>query len=190
MKIVIKQNKIKIFGSRYTAFQGEKKLFVIQRLFLSLFPIYKIVDYLTGERIGIIQNKLFALRGSAIISIPTGAFNFEQESVRSMKYRCEEINGFASSYELNGNSGFTGSITKNNVQIGEWVKNKLVFFEGDTYELELDFDADILLIACTIVLMDKFRISIKIGGDIGWELGNIGKDLQTRNSNWLPKEKN
>jgi uncharacterized protein YxjI len=190
MKVFVKQDKITIFGRRYVVYQDKKKLFTIQRLWLTPIPKYVITEYSSGERIGRIQNKFLTLRGNAVISIPNGNFKFEQESINSMKYTCKVIGKETDNYDLKGHKGFTGSIYKNKEQIGQWNKNQFVIFDGDAYEIDLDFDSDILLIASMMVLVDTYRISVTVGGDIGWEIGNIGKELQKENTNWSPKENN
>jgi len=189
MKIFVKQDKITIFGRRYVIYQNNNKLYTIRRLWLTPLPKYVINEYSSGRKIGKIQNNFFSFRGNAMISIPSGQFKFEQETFNSMKYTCKRISEKNEEYELIGNKGFTGSIYKYKEQIGQWDKNKFIIFDGDAYEIDLDFDVDKLLIASIIVLIDTYRISVTVGGDIGWEIGNIGKGLQKGESNWTPKEK-
>lgn len=188
MKVFVKQDKITIFGRRYVIYQNEKKRFTIRRLWLTPIPKYVITEHLSGIKIGMIRNKFLSLRANAVISIPSGDFKFEQESIKSMKYTCIATTKETEKYNLKGHKGFTGSIYRNNEQIGQWNKNRFVMFDGDAYEVDLDFDADIVLIASMMVLVDTYRISLTVGGDIGWEIGNIGKALQKRNTNWSPKE--
>ena len=189
MKIFVKQDKITLFGRRYVVYQNKKKLYTIRRLWLTPIPKYAITEYHSGKRIGRMQNKFLSFRGNAVISIPSGQFKFDQEAIYSMKYSCKRIGGMTEEYKLKGNKGFTGSIYKDKEQIGQWDKNRFVIFDGDAYEIDLDFDSDKLLMATMMVLIDTYRISVTVGGDIGWEVGNIGKDLKRRKSNWTPKEK-
>ncbi len=190
MKIFVKQDKITIFGRRFVVYQNKKKLYSIRRLWLTPIPKYVIKEYSSGKIIGRMQNKFLSFRGNAVISIPSGQFKFDQEAISSMKYSCKRIDGEAEEYNLKGNKGFTGSIYKDKEQIGQWDKNRFVIFDGDAYEVDLDFNADKLLMASMMVLIDTYRISVTVGGDIGWEVGNIGKGLQKRKSNWIPKENN
>lgn len=190
MKVYVKQDKITFFGRRYVVFNGKKKILVIRRLWLTPIPKYKITEYATGKELGKMQNKFLSFRGNANITLPNGTFKFDQESINSMKYECNSLADPSTHYQLQGNKGFSGSIYKDKNQIGQWNKNQFVIFDGDAYELDLDFDADIPLIASMMVLVDTYRISVTIGGDIGWEVGNIGKGLKSRKTNWKPKEKN
>lgn len=190
MKVFVKQDKITIFGRRYVVFKGKKKILVIRRLWLTPIPKYKITEYDSGKVIGRMQNKFLSFRGNANIFLPNGSFKFDQEGFNSMKYECKPLADPNVTYQLRGNKGFSGSIYKDKKQIGQWDKNQFVIFDGDAYELDLDFDADIPLIASMMVLVDTYRISVTIGGDIGWEVGNIGKGLNSRKNNWKPKEKN
>lgn len=175
MKVYVKQDKITFFGRRYVVFMGRKKVLVIRRLWMTPIPKFKITEYATGKELGTMENKFLSFRGNANISLPNGTFKFDQKSINSMRYECRSLVDSPTQYLLQGNKGFSGSIYKDNHQIGQWNKNQFVIFNGDAYELDLDFDADIPLIASMMVLIDTYRISIKIGGDIGWEVGNIGK---------------
>ncbi len=179
MKILVKQNKITIFGRQYNVYQNKKKLFTIRRLWPTLIPKYVITENPSGKRIGGIQNKFLSLTANAMISLPSGEYKFNQEGMNSMNYTCSNSTKEGSDiFNLSGNKGFSGSIYKNKEQIGKWNKNQFVFLDGDSYEIDLDVDSDILLIASMMILVDTYRISVIIGGDMGWEIGNIGKGLK------------
>ena len=188
-KVFVRQDKISLFGKSYLVSQNKKKLYVIQRQWLTIPPKFTIAQYISGKKIGEVNCKFFSFRANAEISISGERYKFEQESVSSMKYDCRKTTDPFNEYRLIGNQGFGGSIFLDKKQIGQWSKNQFVVFDGDVYELDLDFDANIPLIASMIVLMDNYRISVKIGGDLGWEVGSLGKGLKPKKTDWKPKEK-
>lgn len=188
MEIVIKQNMFSFFGRKYIVSEKRKKLFSIRRMWLMPLPKYKIKDLRTKKVIGTIQNKFLYFRAHARIVLPSGKFAFEQESMGNKKYSCKQLEGALDQYKINGHEGFECSIFKNENQIGRWSKNQLVLFDKDTYEIELDYDADIALIAAMVVLVDTYSMSVTIGGDFGWNI-SLGKKQSKRKSGWMPKVK-
>jgi hypothetical protein len=187
MKIFVKQDKITIFGRRYVIYEGRRKIYSIRRLWLTPIPKYVIKDSKADQKIGSIRNRFLAFKGDAVISIPNGSFKFDQDGFGSMKYSCKSISNPNEIFELRGHKGHDGSIFKNKEKVGEWCKNKFVIFDGDAYELDLNSDIDSLLMSVLIVLIDTYKISVTVGGDIGWDVGNIGKNLKKKKSGWQPK---
>lgn len=189
MKILIKQDRISLFGRFYTVYKDNKKLYSIWRVWLNPIPKYIITEYPTENKIGSIRGKFFSLRANATISIPSGDYQFEQKKLTVMQYFCKSINEGSDLYKLAGTKGLGGSIYKNEKQIGKWDKNRFVILDGDVYEVDLNDDVDILLIFSMMVLVDTYRLSITVGGDlIGWEVGNISKGLQHTRDKWSPKQ--
>ncbi len=191
MKVYVKQDKISFFGRRFIVYENQLALYSIKRRWLVIKPKYNITDYQTGEKIGTLENKLGSFKANALINLPNATFKFDQpEGLNSMFYKAFNLGEENLNFVFRGNKGYSGSIFLNKQQIGQWQKNKLVIFDGDTYELDLDYDTDILFMGCSMVLIDTYRISITVGGDIGFEIGNIGKGLGRRKKRWKPKKGN
>lgn len=190
MQILIKQDKIPFFGRRYVVIKERRKLYEIRKAWPNPIPAYKISEFQSGKVIGNMQNKFLSLRAHAALLLPSGEYTFEQASIGAMSFECVRTSPAPqSTYKLQGAKGLTGAIYQDGEQVGQWDKNRFVVLDGDNYVVDLDFDADIPLMALMMVLVDNYRISVSIGGDIGWEVGNMGKGLQESKSDWKPKEK-
>jgi uncharacterized protein YxjI len=188
MEIFIKQNMFSFFGRKYIVYANGEKRYSIRRLWLTPLPKYKIKDSRTNTVIGTIQNKFLYFRAHAKIILNSGNYAFEQKSLGSKKYSCKQLEGAMDQYEIKGHEGFECSIFKNENQIGNWTKNQLVIFDKDIYEIHLDYDAQIPLIAAMVVLVDTYSMSVTIGGDIGWNI-SLGKKQSKKKSGWKPKVK-
>ena len=188
MIVNVNQRMWTLFGRKYiVSIDGEKK-YEIERRAFSAKGVYEIKDYDTLKEVGIFRNKLMSLKADTEIIIGEKEFHFKQESVKSMKYFCENINAPEEKYLIQAHHGHTTSIFKNQNQVAWWDKKRFVILEGNKYKIEMNFDEDPILFSAFAVLVDNYRISITIGGDIGWEMGNMGKGLTNRNENWKRKK--
>lgn len=67
--------------------------------------------------------------------------------------------------------------------------NDFVGLGGHKFQIALNYDENPILISAFIVLVNTFRISITIGGDIGWDVGNMGDGLTYYDPNWKAKSR-
>lgn len=186
MNVLVKQKMWTLLGRKYiVSVEGEKK-YIIERVPFVIKPEYEIKDYETCKVIGTIINKI-KIRADATIIIDNKEYELVQEKLNKMTYHCidkkQNVN-----YTIQGNHGVYVSTYKNDEQIGYWKKKSFVILSGNRYDMEINFDEDPILISAFAVLVDNYRISVTIGGDIGWELGNMGKGLTEFDSNWKPKK--
>ena len=185
MNVLVKQKKWTLLGRKYiVSVEGAKK-YIIERVPFVIKPEYEIKDYDTWKVIGKIKNRI-KLKADAIISIGNKEYELVQEKLNKMTYHCISKQPKVK-YTIKGNHGAYVSTYKNNEQIGYWKKKSFVILSGNRYDMEINYDEDPILISAFAVLVDNYRMSITIGGDIGWELGNIGKGLTEFNPNWKPK---
>lgn len=188
MIVNVNQKRWTLFGKKYIVSVNKEKKYKIEREAFSLSSVYKVKDYETSKEIGEFHNKLRSIKANAEIIIGNKRYSFIQDSVRSMKYICEEEKKLSGKYVIQANRGYSTSIFKGQIQVGQWIKRSFVILEGNKYQIEMNFDEDPILFSIFAVMVDNYRISITIGGDIGWELGNIGKGLTNKNENWEPKK--
>lgn len=188
MQIRIKQNKLSIFSNTYRVFRDGEVLFKLTRINFIPIGFFSIKDGKTKEKIGQIRNKVLSLRGNAKISIPNGNYHFTQKSIESNFYKCENLSDKNDLIFIERYKGFNGAIFKNELQIGFWKKNQFVVLDGDNYELKLSADVDLALISAMMVLVDYYRFSLIIGGDIGFEIGNSGNEVPKQIKYWKPKD--
>ena len=189
MKVYVKQRKITLFGNKYIVYKDDRELYVVRRILLSIKRKYEISQYYTGQTIGTIENGLLSFKANATVSIPSGKYKVVQKSFNSLKFKCRNQDSSHSEIEMKGSKGYSGNIYENSKQIGRWNKNKFIVFHGDAFEMVLDYDVDLELMIALMVIVDMFRIQIKIGGEIGWDTGNIARGLERGNTVWRPKEK-
>lgn len=184
MNVLVKQKIWTLRGRKYIVSVADKKKYIIEDVPFSLTE-YEIKDYKTWKVIGSIKNKI-KFKADAIITIRNKEYRFTQEKFNKMTYQCSDKQT-KHQYTIQGNHGVWISIFKNNEQIGFWKKKSFVILSGNKYDLLMNFDEDPILLSSFAVLVDNYRISIKVGGDVGWELGNMGKGLTEFNANWTPK---
>lgn len=186
MKIILEQDFGSIFGSRYNVYIRNRKRFRIKKtLFTSDF---RIIDLVSEEVVGEIVNESFSMKIAAKITLPNGVFQMNQPEFNAMQYLCKKHDS-DDVYKLFGFEGYGGGIYFNKTQIGQWNKNNLVFFDGDVFQIEVDYDVNVLLMVSMMVLIDQFRTSVKVGGTFGFDLGNFGEDLRKPQKHWKPKRK-
>ncbi len=188
MQLKVKQSKISFFGRRYTITKDGRNLFIIRRLILTAIPKYVIENYNTGKKIGTFKNKFLSFKASAVIRIDKNQYSFVQKSFTSSEFQCQQHQNGDDLFQIKSHEGFQYSIWENNQQIGLCKKNNWQILDGDVYDIDLNFDADVALLAAMIVLVDNYRFSIKIGGDISLDVGNFGKNLLKPDTTWLPKD--
>ena len=186
MNVLVKQKRWTLLGRKYIISIQDEKKYIIERVPFSIKPEYEIKDYETWKLIGTIKNKI-KLKADAIIKIGDSEFEFKQEKLNTMTYNCiDKIAG--DEFLIQGNSGDNISTFKNNKQIAFWIKKRFVILDGNRYDMTMDYDANPILLGSFAILVDNYRMSVTIGGDIGWELGNMGKGLTEFNKNWKPKK--
>ena len=186
MNVLVKQKKWTLLGRKYIVSVKEEKKYIVERISFSIKPEFEIKDFETWKLIGTIKNKI-RFKADAIIKIGEREFEFKQEKLNTMTYNCiDKTND--DKYLIQGNSGNNVSAFKNGEQVGYWKKKSFVILEGNRYDLVQNFDDDPILLSSFAILVDNYKMSIRIGGGIGWELGNMGKGLTLFNENWVPKK--
>jgi len=186
MRIIIEECTVSLWGREYWVTKDKQIIYRIRRSMLSAKPKFVIIDDCTEKKIGTFQNKLLSLKADAIIRVPSGSYKFDQKEINSMTYTCQQLSGGEANYRVQGHKAFCGSIFKNEKQIGYWKKNKYSFFNNDFYDVDLDGDADVLLMAAMTVLFDSYRISAGLG--FGFEMDNMGKGVTSYKSDWTPND--
>jgi len=186
MNVQVKQKKWTLLGRKYIVSVENEKKYIIERVPFVIKPEYEIKDYETWNVIGTIKNKI-KFRADAIIRIRNEEYQFVQEKFNRMTYQCLDKQNNCE-YMIQGNHGSWVSTFKNNLQIGYWKKKSFVILSGNRYDVVMNFDEDPILLSAFAVLVDNYRISVTVGGDIGWELGNMGKGLTEFNTNWKPEK--
>lgn len=186
MRIIIEECAVSILGREYWVTMNKQIIYRIRRLTLSPTPKFVIIDDFTDKKIGAFQNKFLSLTADAIITIPGGKYKFDQKEINSMTYTCHQFIGGNDEYVIQGHKAYCGSIFKNEKQVGFWAKNRYSFVNNDFYDVDLDCDIDVILIAAMTVLLDTYRISAALG--CGFEMDNIGKGVESYKSNWTPND--
>jgi uncharacterized protein YxjI len=183
MRIVIRQQAPSI-GDKY-------KIFIDDSLaYRAHSPIFRwshtvIIQPDGGDQILVTITKKFNwLRPRYSIAIHHEVFEWYTESLTHGVYRCAAGSDL---YEIISHKGHKHSVMKNFTQIGWWDKNVVMLMENDHYKIEVDADADHLLVIsfCLIVDMMNDRTS----GGLLFDFGNIGWGARPFDEQWQPKKK-
>lgn len=187
MKVTVKQKMWTLGGSKYDVLiQGEKK-FLVASDPLSIKSNYEIKDYNSWERLGSIKNESVML-ANAFISIAEKEYRFSQENIKEMTYECLNL-VTSDTYLVQGNKGSCVTVYKNHEQIAYWRKKSFIVLKGHRFNIEMNYDEDPLLVSLFAILVNRYSISVSVGGDIGWFMGNTAKGLTDFNEKWRAKER-
>ena len=112
----------------------------------------------------------------------SGVFHFWCEKRWKRVFECD---GDGASYKIYGHKGLKYSIFQNDEQIAAFIKNRVVFGRGNRYEVQLNDDANVILIICMILGIctsedDDNDATVTV------DLGSIGPEEKPFDERWQP----
>jgi uncharacterized protein YxjI len=110
-------------------------------------------------------------------------YQFACEKLWKQVYKCE---GNGETYWLYQHKGLKLSIFKDDRQIAAIEKNRIVFGSGNQYQIQVDADANTLLIVCMVITLN----SLDDNDDhdtVTFDLGSIGPEERPYDPAWQPR---
>jgi uncharacterized protein YxjI len=159
-------------GNTYTA---EKKIF-------SLFPNLKIVDG-TGQIV-------LTLKGG--FALFSQKYDFIFADGRTLHYKTEQrlkpvykAEGNGETYRLYRHRGVKFSVFNGDKQIAAITKNRLTIGSGNEYQVQINSDADPLIVAALILAFNSSKEDDKKGA-VSVDVGYMGMEEKHFDTSWQP----
>jgi uncharacterized protein YxjI len=120
-------------------------------------------------------------------------FNIVEDG-RSYRFWCEKIwkqtyvcEGNGEPFHLYEHKGLKYSIFQNDRQIAAFVKNRIVFGNGNKYEIRMDSDADLIVVLCMVLAINSSEEDNNNGTSVTIDLGNVGPEDRPFDASWEPR---
>lgn len=170
MQITIHQKTLSI-GDKYGININDRPFYRASSVMLA-WSMTMIVRHLDeDEPLVTIKQKFDWMRQRYSINVNGQTLDFRTFSAARSQYQCVCGDDL---YEIIAHKGHKYSVIKNLEQIACWDKNLFTITKGDTYTIEADRDADVLLLVAFCLIVDcineKSHLFLITPGRIGWGL--------------------
>ena len=112
---------------------------------------------------------------------------------RHFHYGCEKLFkgvyscvGDTTAYHLFEHHGLRYSIFQENTQVAAITRNQFVIGNGYVYEVHMNRDADVVVIACMILALNTNAHRDEDNGAFTYDFGKIGPEDRAFDENWQP----
>jgi len=126
-------------------------------------------------------------------SISHASYDFALADGRNFHYQCEKVwkgvyscQGPSGNYHLFQHKGVRYSIFKDDTQIAAITRNKLVLGTGHEYDIQMNADADLIILSCMILALNTESSSDDGQNSVTYEFGNIGPEDRKFDESWQP----
>ena len=112
-------------------------------------------------------------------------YRFHCEKIWKGVYLCE---GNGEAYRLYRHKGRNFSIFAGDEQIAAATKNKIVINKGNRFEVDVNADADVVLVICMLLTINSgAETDSDPGATVTVDLGNVGPEERKFDRTWQPK---
>jgi hypothetical protein len=123
-------------------------------------------------------------RARYVFEIANGpTYTFNRTSVLKSIYTCE---GNGRRFDYFEHRGMRSSIFQDDRQIASLSKNRLVIGTGNKFSIQMNSDADLLLITCMVLAVNTTRSKNEKQGGVNIDMGNLGMQGRPCDETWLP----
>jgi uncharacterized protein YxjI len=180
MNLSIKERKLSL-RSTYDIVTDSAAYTAVRKL-LAIFPSIQVVD--SGNQPALTLKGGFALFSQKYTMVfPDGrTFNYKTEKRIKAVYLAE---GGGEQYRLYRHRGVTFSVFKGDTQIAAVSKNRMVIGAGNEYAVQMNSDADPLIIAGMILAFNT-SVEDEKKGIAKIDIGYMGLEDRARDVNWQP----
>lgn len=110
-------------------------------------------------------------------------FHFRCEKFWRRVFTCAQD---LDAYTLYEHKGLRYSIFHHERQVAAFAKNRITLFKGNTYEIRIDHDADLVLLLCLILTVNSSEQNGREGSALTINIGNLLED-RPFDSSWEPR---
>jgi uncharacterized protein YxjI len=136
-----------------------------------------------GRVLAEIIGRISWFRSKHVFQLSDGPiYDFWCEKVWKRVFVCKNNNEI---YRLYGHKGLNYSIFKDDQQIAAFTKNKIAMGKGNHYDIQMDDDANLVIVLCLVLTIDCSENSDNSPG-VNVDLGNIGPEEKPFDSSWEP----
>jgi uncharacterized protein YxjI len=137
-----------------------------------------------GQTIATMQGEFSFLRSRYEFHFADGReYRFECEKLLKQVYVCERE---GERHELIEHHGLRSSIFRDDRQIAAITKNRLVVGNGNQYDIRMNSDADVAVIACMVIAVNTADGDDRNQETVTFNLGNIGPQERPFDERWEP----
>lgn len=120
-------------------------------------------------------------------------FDFQFADGRSYRFECQkrwkqvyDCAGGRESYQLMRHRGLRASVYRDDRQIAAIVKNRLVVGNGNRYDIQMNHDADPVVIAAMVLAVNTAERDDENKRAVTFDLGNIASQERPWDDSWRP----
>ena len=136
-----------------------------------------------GEIVAKIKGEISPLRHVHDFYLSDGReYRFSVEKIIKNVYACE---GNGESYRLYEHRGLNYSIFRDDRQIAAFTRNRIVFGQGNEYEVRMNADADLILIVCMVITLNSSEGDDDNDSTVTIDFGNLLED-RSFDESWQP----
>lgn len=137
-----------------------------------------------GRVVATIQGSFSPLRDKHDFTFADGrTYLFECQKVWKQVYTCE---GNGEHYTLYTHRGLQYSVFRDDRQIAAFEKNRIVWGNGNEFQVRMDSDADLILLICLVLTVNSEDDSNQ-GNSLTIDLGSIGPEDRPFDEAWQPR---
>jgi uncharacterized protein YxjI len=181
MDVTVDERKLS-FGSEYDIAAPDTTYFARKAVFSLTDDIT--LKNATGQEEAHIQGHFSPLRSRHDFSLSDGrAYNFYCEELWKSIFVCE---GNQETYHLYQHKGLKYSIFKDDEQIAAFIKNRIVLGKGNHYDIQMNVDADLILVLCMVVTINTAEHDDD-DSTVTIDFGNFGPEGRPFDESWVPR---
>lgn len=185
MHLKIHQKRFNFFHSSYQIFENDQVIGTAKSVF---FSFHKRVNYFDKNGIVVFQIKKFIATIHQKYGITFANGNYLQMNGKSWIYEFYEIIVPEGLIEVHHQRGVKMAIFKNDEQVAEIKKKRMVFLDGDEYDIHANSDLNKDLLVAICLAWDIGDSSKKDDSVATFEIGKIGPVKRKGAENWMPKK--
>jgi len=181
VNVTIKEHKFSL-RSEYDI-TSPSTVYIAQKALLSL--LAKLEIRTQNDRVvATIHGNFSLFRANYDFALADGRnFHYHCEKLWKGVYSCEGADG---SYHLFQHKGVRYSIFKDDTQIAAITRNKFIVGSGNEYDIEMNGDADLVVVSCMILALNTEDGDDSDQGTFTYDFGSLGPEDRKFDESWQP----
>ena len=178
---ILVQQRVFAFSSKYEIetpaciFEARKKFFLVWHKIKLFAPHSRLLATIRGH---------YLFRPKYKIELSDGkVYHFSCEKFWKSVFVCQNS---AESFYLYQHKGLNYSIFQNNFQIAAFSRNRVKLGRTDRYEIQMNGDANLVLVICMALVIDCGEIEDDSAGTVTIDMGSLGPEERPFDKTWQP----